>query len=969
MTPWVRPPLPPRLAAARHLPLVGRSRELESLEDVWADVLEGHRQVVFVGGEPGAGKTRLIAEVAGALHDNDVTVLVGSSSPDAGVPYQPFTEMLDYLFNNAPPGSLSGFLERGGLELRRLTASVTRHRSDLADVGEANEVRRDLFDAVSEFVAALSAVRPLGIFLDDLHWAQAPTLALLEHVLHALTATRLLVLTTFRTTAPDRSDELSARIAELHRLEGVRRLDLGPLDTEAIAEYVSVRSGLSLREALPPAALLRARTGGNPFFLREIWADLERQGGVRALGSSRRIPASIGDTLAARLARLDDDVRSVIELAAVLGDTFDLATLVAAEEVDADRTIACVDLAVDVGLIEPVEPGASRYSFVHSLTRQAVTDRMSHSRRALLHARAAEALESQGSDPSVVRRLARHYLAAHVLGFHDRALHYCEKAGELAERSLAFEDAAAWFERAASLPECEPERRARMLLLAAANHVRTCDFPQARVLYERLANDPDPPVRLAAAMGMEEATWRPGLVGARAADVLSSAIDACALGEDDPLYVRAMGSFGRALALAGQMEAARQVGARAIEIGRRLENGHALLHALTTSLWHGTTPDMATAQHERASEAQRMASARRDYELLGAAVNFGATVSYLLGLPDELEEAVVNSRLAAQSTAQPYYQHVYHCLAHAGAFMRGDFDDAQRWADKTVEESLGDEMSEGPHGVQTFMVRRETGALGALRPYLDGQETFSGRWIPGLLALYTELGVDNGIRRALRHLVSRDLRTHRNEAQWPMELVFMVEAALAIGDRDAARTLRPLLAEYEGMNLVCGTLIATFGSADRFLARITALLGDQVKADAYFASALAMDRRMRSTLHVAETLAHHALLRSATGRPDAAEDLARQARELAQPIGQLRVVRLLDALDQAKGSAQGSDGLTEREVEVLRLLAAGLSNQQIGSRLHISSNTAANHVRSILMKTGASNRTQAAMYAAARHLT
>ncbi|MGH9030381.1 MAG: AAA family ATPase, partial [Acidimicrobiales bacterium] len=180
MTPWVKPPLPPRLAAARRLPLVGRHRELECLEDVWADVLEGHRQVVFVGGEPGAGKTRLIAEVAGALYDNDVTVLVGSSSPDAGVPYQPFTEMLDYLFDNAPPGSLRELLERGGLELRRLTASVTRHRSDLPDVGEANEVRRDLFDAVAELVAALSAVRPLGIFLDDLHWAQPPTLALLE---------------------------------------------------------------------------------------------------------------------------------------------------------------------------------------------------------------------------------------------------------------------------------------------------------------------------------------------------------------------------------------------------------------------------------------------------------------------------------------------------------------------------------------------------------------------------------------------------------------------------------------------------------------------------------------------------------------------------------------------------------------------------------------------------------------------
>jgi DNA-binding CsgD family transcriptional regulator len=420
------------------------------------------------------------------------------------------------------------------------------------------------------------------------------------------------------------------------------------------------------------------------------------------------------------------------------------------------------------------------------------------------------------------------------------------------------------------------------------------------------------------------------------------------------------------LALAGETGRARQVGSRAIDLARQLGDDAALIHTLTTSMWHGTAPDVADLQLERTAEVRQMAKDRRDYETLGSAVNFTAMVSYLVGRPDELAEAIPDGHRSAQATGQPYYRHVHCCLAHSVAFLRGDFEEAERWAEETLKQNdtFGDEMTDGPHGVQMFMIRRETGALGRFRPFLDGREAFAGRWVPGLLALYTELGVTLGIRRALHHLMNRDLADHTDEAQWPMELVFMVEGALALQDRDAVRTLRPLLAEYAGMNLVAGTLIATFGSAERFLGRVAAFLGDHAAAERDFLVALDMDRRMHSVVHVAETLAHHALFAATVGQPARARDLARQARDRAEPIGQGRVLHALEAL----ATSAGSDGLTERELEVLRLLAAGLSNQEIGVRLHISGNTAANHIRSILMKTGAANRTQAAMYAARHQL-
>lgn len=937
------------------------------MEALWPDVTAGRRQVVFLGGEPGAGKTRLIAEMAGALHDNGVTVLVGTSGPDAGVSYQPFAEMLDHLFGTAAEGALAAVVAGQGSELARLSPRVGRHCAEPAGApAGAGGVRRDLFDAVAHVFRALAAWRPLALMIDDLHWAQLPTIAMLEHVVQACSESPLLVVAAFRTTAPDRSDEMAARVAELHRLEGVKRLDLSGLNTEAIAEFLSIRAGLPVSEARAPAAMLRDRTGGNPFFLRELWADLELRGGVAALRASYRVPASISDTLTARLSGLSAEGRAVIELAAVLGSSFGLASLVAASETGRAATLASLDVAAAVGLIEADGAAGDRYSFVHALVRQAVLDGMPPSRRMQMHARSAEALERQPPHGSLVPLLAHHYLASHVLGFHDRALRYSRDAGRLAERSLAFEDAAVWFERAAELPECDLGTRAELLLAAAGDYVRACHFPHARELYERLYTTAEPPVRLVAAIGFEDASWRPGLVGTRAADMLSSALADCGLDHQDPLYVRGLGSLARALALAGETGRARQVSAQAIELATRLGDEAVFMHVLSTSMWHGTTPDVAADQLERTSAVRGLAGERLDYETLGAAANFSATVGYLVGRPDEVRDALEDARRAVGATGQPYYRHTYCCLAQTAAFLQGDFDGARQWADETVkhDDTFGDELAEGPHGVQMFMLSRETGTLDRFRPYINGRETFTRRWVPGLLALYTELGVETGVRRALRHLMSKELAARSNEAQWPMELAFLTEAALAVGDAEALRKLRPLLREYAGMNLMCGTMIAVFGSSERYLGRVAACLGEEAEADRCFAAALEMDRSMRSAVHVGETLAYHAAFSAATGRLNRARDLAAQARELAEPIGHVRVLRLLDKL--AGPATPG--GLTDREIEVLRLLADGLSNQEIGARLHISTNTAANHIRSILMKTGAANRTQAAMYAATHEI-
>lgn len=959
---WSRPPVPHRLRAAAQGPLVGRRKELAVLEEIWAAVSGGARQALFVGGEPGVGKSRLVAEVATILADHDVAVLLGTSGADHGVPYQPFVEMLDHLFATGPPGSVESLLGDTAAALSRMTPHLAHLPAAAEAAGTVRDERRDLFDAIAGLLRSMTAVRPVVLVFEDIHWAQPPTVALLSHVVSVVSGAPLLVLATFRTTAPDRSDDLTLAIADLYHLQGVRRIDLGGLDTDDIAEYLTRQGHVSVAAARRSAPVLRDQTGGNPFFLRELWRELQPRGGLAALRSAQvPAPRSIGDTLERRLAGLDPATRAILEVAAVIGDAFEVPTLTAASGTDPHRVLAALDASAAIGLVQPAADRPGAYAFLHTLSRQAVLDRLASSRLTVLHGRVAAALEARGTEPQVVPRLALHYLRAHMLGFEQQAVHYAAAAARLAERTFAFEEAASWFEQAAAVADIDARERAGLLLAAAGNHMRSGAFARAREIYERLATAGDPDTRLRAAMGYEDVGWRPGVLGSRSADLLTDAMEASALPADDPRYVAALAALGRALTFAGVVDRAREVGERAIELARRHGDEDLLTYALWTSLWQGLGPGQAEVFHLRSTEVVERARAAGDREMLSAAAFFRARTSYSLGRPADLSAAATDYHRAAVDSGQPFIAYVGGCMEQGRSFLRGDFADARRSAEELVElgGTFGSDDTEGPYGLQMFMIQRETGELEAVRPLVGGDESLNGHWAPGLLALYTELGLEPGMRRVLRHVLDMLGGERTAGAQWPAELAFAAEAALALGDVDASLRLRPYLECYEGENLLAGEFGACFGAADRYLARIASLLGEHDRAEHHFRAALAMDEAMDSAVHTTETLLHHGLHLLRTGEQARAWKLLERARDIAEHIGQVRVLRQIPP----RRPTQGPDGLTEREVEVLRLLAEGLSNREIGQRLYISANTAANHVRSILLKTESANRTQAARYA------
>jgi len=973
--------LPGPLRLGSSYPFVGRARELAALRTLVPHLPGEGRRIALIGGEAGSGKSRLVREFAREAAADGVVVLYGACDAVVRTPYRPFVEALEQLVRGSDVDTLRHDLGPAGGELARLLPELPLRVEGLSDPVSADPdtERHRLHSVVGDLLASAARRCPLLLVLEDGHWADTSTLLLLRHLARTATDARLLVLATFRDTEADVPAELADTLADLRRADDVVRLKLGGLSEVEIAEFVERAAG---REQEAPvhelASAIHALTEGNAFLVCELWRALLETGALAlsegALRLTRSIeeiatPESVREVVSQRVSRLDDETRDLLDLAAVAGTEFELEVLRTARP-DLERPDA-LDAAVRSGVVDEVPGPTLAYRFTHELVRRAVYDRLSAHRRAELHLLVGNAIEATDAGSGrLLADLAHHFAAAAPLGDRERAIDYNLRAAEAASAALAFEEAGARLCTALEIGIEDSRVRAEAELELGTAYLRAGASTDALTAFRTAADVArelgDGQLFARAAIGYENACWRPGISDAGALELLEEAskqLDPV----DSPLRVRLLAGLARALDFQGDHARGAVVRESAVAMGRRLEDRHGVATTLMRSYWSRGVLTLDEIL-EMLTEARDLAVELGDLEVQAEAMEWRVPALMALGDIEAATRELGIVHELAYRTRQPFMVHVAEHYRSALALLQGRLADAEAAAERSREwgRLLRGRDASGIYGIQMFGVRREQGRLSEFAPVvrvLVAGDGAGGAWRPGLAALLAELGMVDDARRELERVRVEGLDQFR-DSLWLASLTYLADAARAVDDTAIAALVYPELLPLSGASVMIGHGVACYGSADRYLGMLAATLGRAEEADVRFLAAAELERRMGATTWLAHTRYEHGRAIGEIGDAQRAAPLLAEAASLAETIGMPSLLTRVRELGVAPAPAPVlPDRLSEREAQVLALIARGLSNREIGSHLHISEHTAANHVRSILRKTGCANRTEAAAYA------
>ena len=988
--------------------LIGRGAEEARLDAALEAAVAGRGTTVIVGGEAGIGKTRLVERVAATARDRGATVLTGAclAAGSGAIPYAPFVEALRELTRSVEPSLLPALLGPARNEIARLLPEVAARTHDVPTRSEFDrEGQTRLFEAVLGVIERRARGGPVVLVVEDIQWADDGTRGLLGFLSRHLRQAPVLLLATLRTGELDRGDPALGFVAELERDPWVIRLDLRGLDRHDV--LVLLRELAAVAPSAATVDDLMDRSGGNPFFVEQLAATF----GAGETG--RALPPGLRDVLVARLAALPPATQQVLRAASAAGRRVDDALLAAVLELPAQAVADALRPAIGQGILvdaDRADDGLGGYAFRHALLAEVANGELLHGERDRLHAAFGGELERRGEIggvPVTPAELAYHWVAARD---RTRALPALVAAGAAAERVYDFGQARHHFERALDLWDDEAmsqdgarldrigvlQRAAECAVLTGA-YERAVQLGRAAITAAEIAaatGGDDEPRRLG---GLHDRLrwylWEAGDVAAANAAVE----DALRLTPAEPPTAERTRILAQAAGLrllGGDPSGAAAIARDAIRIA------HAILAPSEEALALGV---LGWAEALTGDVDGGIATYRRGLsiaERLGGVEGIALGHANLAALHDRvgrteasLEAAREGFAIAERLGVSRTYGGVLLGHVAKALFDLGRWDEAAAAADQGLEL---DPVGRSAIWLHLNRARVDTNQgrfdAAADRLRLAGEiYAAAGRdtsYRLALLAAVAELAAWQGRLPAVRAAVAEALGSLKDTAPIPPALAWLAwhalraeanaaEASKARGDAAAlheieqqVQPIAEILRLGDKVAASDGRRAALAGLCQAELDRI----GGRPDPAGLRRTADSWDELGRpAPAAYARFRVAEAILGAGGERPEAAAALRQShatstrlgAEPLRREIEQLARHARIDLEVAIDDVVVPTDpiGLTERERDVIRLVVAGRSNQQIADALFITRKTASVHVSNILGKLGVENRVEAAAVA------
>jgi tetratricopeptide (TPR) repeat protein len=875
-------------------------------------------------GEPGIGKTRLVSEVAQAAHAAGTLVLAGRCDDGLDLPYQPFVEALEHLVEHAPAELLQAHVhEHGDLVTRLVPALAKRIPLQTAIAGPASESQRyALYSAIEDLLAEAAEDHPLLLVLEDLHWADLPTVLLLRRLLTSPRGAPMLVLSTCRVGQLGRDHPLRELLADLHREPGVIRLELDGLDTGPVIELLrGLEHDPFAATEQRVAETLKESTNGNPFFITELVRNLAETGALVRAGDrwqaasgvdiTAELPLSITETLGRRISRLGPEVGRCLTAAAVIGYEFDLDLLRAVS--DEAGVPEVLDRAIEGALLVEIE-GEPRFRFTHALVQRYLYSELGAAARTDLHRRTAIALERRLAGGGIsVAELARHWVAG---SGHDveKALRYAALAGDEALTKAAPDEARRWYgvalELHAKRRDGRDAERCELLIKRgeaerlAGQLVFRETLLEAASLAERIG-DPDALVRAALAntRGMQSAT---GIVDDERIEKLDAALLSVGEGES-PERAQLLATQAAELMFSGQRERRSGLSDEALAIARRLDDPDALSTVLNMRFVTLLAPDTHVERMANTEEAITAAGQVTDRLAQFYTYHWRAGVCAEAGDIDGARSWMAREREVSDRLRMPTTLWLSRADEANVAMVDGRLEDAARLVTEAFEIGQASEPDAlACYSAQLTCVSFERGTVGDLVPLLE-QVVEQNPGIPGFRSTLALALCEAGRLEDARPIVALEASSAFGElaydVTWLTVACVYARVSARIGDLDAAGRLYELLLPQREM--IAYPYFGVWGPVEHYLGSLALALGELDAAEGHLSQAARRSAGLGAPVWANRTALESARLLLARGDASAAQARAADVLAAAKQLGCEGVAREASSLLDARALASG----------------------------------------------------------------